>query len=107
MRWRGGSKESISLAELWALDRARQRGHLLAERQILERNPTGVRGTSVQSIEGARQGPSACVILPRMQRQNQPTGAIALWKRTIDEDQPHDELATLPSVMLAGPSRSQ
>ena len=31
-------KESVPRAELWAPDRARQRGHLLAEREILERN---------------------------------------------------------------------
>jgi len=31
-------KESVRRAELWAPDRARQRGHLLAEREILERN---------------------------------------------------------------------
>jgi hypothetical protein len=41
-RWPGlgeeDLKESVPRAELWAPDRAGQRGHLLAEREILERN---------------------------------------------------------------------
>jgi hypothetical protein len=76
-------KEAISWAELRAFTGTRQRRQLLSKREVLERPPRGGRGTAVRGIGGVRQALSACVILSRIQRQNQPTGPpTAFWRST-------------------------